>query len=117
MQFETVPQTPDPQRPPLAPHDPTDPGPQDARRRESLALGLGLRSRVLRICARHTRIYCDPAADVSVAFSLALDEMRRRPAVAQLFDGDEHALLDLLSAKLGGACTECPDCATDRRPV
>jgi hypothetical protein len=117
MWFESVPPSPDPQRPPLAPHDPTGPGPQDASRREAVALAIGLRSRVLRTCARHTRIYCDPDADVSTAFSLALAEVRTRPTVARIFDGDEHALLDLLSAKLGAACTACPDCMPECRPV
>jgi hypothetical protein len=117
MFSESIPPTPDPQEPPLAPHDPTDPGPQDERRRESLAVAIGLRSRVLRMCSRHTRIYCDAAADLSAAFALALDEVRTRPAVAELFAFDEHALLELLSTKLGATCTACPDCESGCRPA
>jgi hypothetical protein len=114
---ESVPPAPDPQRPPFAPYDPSDPGPQDESRRESVVLAIGLRSRVLRMCSRHTRIYCDAGADLSAAFSLALAEIRARPAVARLFDGDEHALFERLSAKLGAACTSCPDCEPEYRPV
>jgi hypothetical protein len=117
MRFENVPPAPDPQRPPLAPYDPSDPGPQDEGRRDAFVLAIGLRSRVLRMCARHTRIYCDAAADLGAAFSLALGEVRSRPAVARLFDGDEHALLDRLSVKLGATCTCCPDCEPGCRPV
>lgn len=117
MLFESIPPTPDPQRPPLAPHDPTGPGPQDQNQRESVALTIGLRSGVLRVCGLHSRVYCDPCADLSSAFSLALAEVRTRPAVARLFDGDEHALLELLSAKLGDSCPACPDCESEFRPV
>jgi hypothetical protein len=116
---ETVPAPPNPEQPPLAPHDPTDPGPQDwsaeraRQQRELLAVGIALHSHVLKICARHNRIYCDPGADLGAAFTLALQTFRRRGSEARIFADDEHALLDLLSAKIGEADDRCPRCEGD----
>jgi hypothetical protein len=113
---ESVPQPADPQQPPLAPHDPTGPGPQDRvaarihQQRELLAVGIALQSRVLMICHRHHHIYCDAGADLSAAFSLALQAFRRGGPEAHLFENDEHALLDLLSVKIGEADDHCPRC-------
>jgi len=115
---ETVPVPSNPEQPPLAPHDPTDPGPQDGsaqrvqQQRELLAVGIALQSHVLKICQRHNRIYCDPGADLGAAFALALQTFRRRGAEARIFSDDEHALLDLLSAKIGAADDCCPRCVS-----
>jgi len=112
---ETVPVPAEPQRPPLAPHDPADPGPQDShaerihQQRELLVIGIALHSRVLKICPSHNRIYCDPYADLGPAFALALQTIRRGGCEARIF-ADEHALLDLLSAKIGDADERCPLC-------
>ena len=91
-----------------------DPAVLDEVRRDAAALLIGLHSRVLRICAKHARIYWDVDADLSEAFSRAIRAVRERPAVAELFAGDEHALLDRLSAKLSSACIVCPECALGR---
>jgi hypothetical protein len=113
---ETIPVPGDPQGPPLAPHDPTDPGPQDgpeersSQQRELLVVALALQCGVLNICPRHNRIYCDPGADVGTAFALALETFRRHGSEARIFDDDEHALLDLLSATIGATEDRCPRC-------
>lgn len=118
---ESVPVPPNPEQPPLAPHDPTGPGPQDLsterveQQRELLAVGIALHSRVLKICARHNRIYCDPCADLGAAFTLALQTFRRRGSEARIFADDEHVLLDLLSAKIGDADDRCPRCESEGR--
>jgi hypothetical protein len=80
------------------------------QQRGLLAVGIALHSRVLKICARHHRIYCDAAADLGSAFSLALQAFRRRGPEARLFGNDEHALLDLLSLKIGEVDDRCPRC-------
>jgi len=116
---ETVPAPPNPEQPPLAPHDPPDSGPQDRstervqQQRELLAVGIALHSRVLKICARHNRIYCDPGADLGAAFTLALQTFRGRGSEARIFADDEHALLELLSAKIGEADDRCPRCESE----
>jgi hypothetical protein len=81
-----------------------------AQQRELLAVGIALDSRVLKICARHNRIYCDPCADLGAAFGLALQTFRRHGSDVRIFR-DEHALLDLLSAKISEADDRCPHCA------
>ena len=75
-----------------------------------IAIGIGLRTGVLRICPEHCRIYCDDDADPGLAYGLAAGLVHGRNDYVAPF-ADSRELADILQETLGGAPKQCPVCA------
>lgn len=113
MRLETVPQPLNPERPPMAPHDPQDPPPQDdlGSKKVLIALGIGLRTQLLKICPLHSVIFLDEEVDPAPTFGLSLQLISERAPHLQLFVDNPHELLDLLSETFAATPCACPRCA------
>ena len=81
--------------------------------KQSVAVEIALQTHVLRTCPLHRELFFDDESDPGSAFALAVELVRqRRPYVGE-FNGDAHALTDLLSETLAAAPGFCPQCARE----
>jgi hypothetical protein len=80
--------------------------------KKAIAVQIALQTHVLKTCPLHNALFCDDDVDPSSAFALAIDLVKQHTPYVDEFEGDEHALTDLLSATIGDAPSCCPACAT-----
>jgi hypothetical protein len=82
-----------------------------AAEKRAIAVEIALQTHVLKTCALHNAIFCDDDVDPSSAFALAVDLVNQQTPYVDEFEGDAHALTDLMSAIIGDAASSCPACA------
>ena len=85
-------------------------------KKQEIAIGIALQTRVLKICPVHNHLYCDDETftdeeNMGRAFAVAIELVRQHGAYAEEFHHDPHELTDLLSYTIGAASACCPDCA------
>jgi hypothetical protein len=85
-------------------------------KKQEIAIGIALQTRVLKICPIHNHLYCDDETftddeNMGRAFAVAIELVRQHGAYAEEFHHDAHELTDLLSYTIGAAPACCPDCA------
>jgi hypothetical protein len=78
----------------------------------SIAMRIALQTHVLKACPLHNALFCDDDVDPSGAFALAVELINQQTPYVDEFEGDAHALTDLLSATIGEAPSGCPACAS-----
>jgi hypothetical protein len=78
---------------------------------ELIALGIAIRSGVLTLCEHHGKVFFDAERDPAPAFELAQELLNARAPVLDAFDGDPHAIMDLLTLTIGNAPGRCAACA------
>jgi hypothetical protein len=91
-------------------------------RKQEIAIGIALQTRVLKTCPLHNQLYCDDdeSADdenMARAFAVAVELVRQHRPYAEEFHHSAHELTDLLSHTISAAPLCCPDCAAQRHPV
>jgi hypothetical protein len=91
-------------------------------RKQEIAIGIALQTRVLKTCPVHNQLYCDDdeSADdenMARAFAVAVELVRQHRPYAEEFHHSAHELTDLLSHTISAAPGSCPDCAAQRYPV
>ena len=91
-------------------------------RKQEIAIGIALQTRVLKTCPLHNQLYCDDdeCADdenMARAFAVAVELVRQHRPYAEEFHHSAHELTDLLSHTISAAPSSCPDCASQRFPV
>jgi hypothetical protein len=91
-------------------------------RKQEIAIGIALQTRVLKTCPLHNQLYCDDdeCADdenMARAFAVAVELVRQHRPYADEFHHSAHELTDLLSHTISAAPSSCPDCAAQRYPV
>jgi hypothetical protein len=79
-------------------------------KRQEIAIEIGLQTHILKSCPAHRQIYLDDDVDPAGAFALAIELVRKHKPFVRDFEGDEHALTDLLSDTLGTTPDGCPEC-------
>jgi len=79
-------------------------------KRQSIAIGIALQTQVLKTCPVHQHLYLDDDVDPASAFALAVKLVRQHEPCVEPFDGDVHALTDLLSDTLGATPVGCSEC-------
>ena len=88
-------------------------------KKQEIAIGIALQTRVLKICPVHDLLYCDDEAftddeNMARAFAVAIELVRDYEPFAEEFEHDPHALTDLLSSTIGDAPDSCPECGSQR---
>jgi hypothetical protein len=88
-------------------------------KKQEIAIGIALQTRVLKMCPVHNHLYCDDETftddeNMARAFSVAIELVRQHETYAEEFHHDAHELTDLLSYTIGAAPECCPDCAAPR---
>ncbi len=83
--------------------------------KQLIALGIALRTGVLKICPEHGQIFCDDDVDPGLAFALAQELMRRHNAYVAPF-ADSRQLADGICEAVGMAPRQCPRCADCAAP-
>jgi hypothetical protein len=78
--------------------------------KQTIALGIGLQTLVLKRCPLHRQVFYDDV-DPSPAFALALELVNSRIPYVGAFDNDAHRLMDLLSEIIAAAPAHCSDCS------
>ncbi len=91
-----------------------------AAKKQEIAIGIALQTRVLKVCPVHNHLYCDDEAfnddeNMGRAFAVAIELVRQHPPYAEEFHHDAHELTDLLSRIIGEAPSGCPDCEPPRQ--
>src|ERR1700683_2094360 len=84
-------------------------------KKQEIALGIALQTKVLNVCPIHQHLYCDEEAftdseNMARAFAVAIELVRQHDAYAEEFHHDAHELTDLLSQTIGAAPACCPEC-------
>lgn len=79
--------------------------------KRAIAVEIALQTHVLQTCPLHNAVFCDDDVDPSSAFALAVDLVNQHTPYVDEFEGDAHALTDLMSAIIGDAPSSCPACA------
>jgi hypothetical protein len=85
-------------------------------KKQEIAIGIALQTRVLKTCPVHNHLYCDDETltddeNMARAFAVAIELVRQHETYAEEFHHDPHELTDLLSYTIGAAPECCPDCA------
>jgi hypothetical protein len=91
-------------------------------KKQEIAIGIALQTRVLKTCPIHNQLYCDDDESVddenmARAFAVAVELVRQHRPYAEEFHYSAHELTDLLSHTISAAPACCPDCAAQRYPV
>lgn len=81
--------------------------------KQSVAVEIALQTHVMRTCPEHRELFYDDESDPASAFALAVELVRQRRPYVGVFDGNPHALTDLLSETLASAPCFCPQCARE----
>jgi hypothetical protein len=84
--------------------------------KQLIAIGIGLRAGVLKICPEHSRIYCDEDVDPGIAFALAAELVNRRNDYVAPF-ADYLELAELLENTMSSAPRQCPRCGESTEPA
>jgi hypothetical protein len=84
-------------------------------KRQEIAIGIALQTKVLNVCPVHQQLYCDEEIftdneNMARAFAVAIELVRQQEIYAEEFHHDAHELTDLLSQTIGAAPDCCPDC-------
>jgi hypothetical protein len=85
-------------------------------KKQEIAIGIALQTRVLKTCPVHNHLYCDDETftddeNMARAFAVAIELVRQHETYAEEFHHDAHELTDLLSYTISAAPECCPDCA------
>jgi len=88
-------------------------------KKQEIAIGIALQTRVLQTCPVHNELYCDEDnftddENMARAFALAIELVRQHAPYAEEFHHDPHELTDLLSYTIGAAPACCPECNPER---
>ena len=91
-------------------------------KKQEIAIGIALQTRVLKTCPIHNQLYCDDdefADDENMAraFAVAVELVGQHRPYAEEFHHSAHELTDLLSHTISAAPACCPDCAAQHHPV
>lgn len=91
-------------------------------KKQEIAIGIALQTRVLKTCPIHNQLYCDEDESVdhenmARAFAVAVELVRQHRPFADEFHHSAHELTDLLSHTISAAPACCPDCVAQLYPV
>ena len=90
-----------------------------AAKKQEIAIGIALQTRVLKICPDHNHLYCDDEVfnddeNIGRAFAVAFELVRQHQPYAEEFHHNAHELTDLLSRIISDAPNGCPECESAR---
>jgi len=94
---------------------------QAMSKKQEIAIGIALQTRVLKTCPVHNRLFCDDETytdDESMgrAFAVAIELVRQHNSYTEEFHQSTHELTDMLSDVIGAAPACCPDCELAQLP-
>jgi hypothetical protein len=75
-----------------------------------IALGIGIRSGVLKLCEFHGNVFCDAEKDPAPTFELAQELLNEKAPFLDVFAADPHEIMDLLTLTISKAPTHCRAC-------